>query len=168
MPGLTQVVVFKYSFQILPMANPAWYVLVLWESWFSSVFSWQLRRAVSQQMSLSNLDNQGKRSVFLLWIHLAQRMKVGSSSPPMALQPLCMVTRLGLSHIPEEYVSEMVAPQLVHAHKHLPPLPGFAGTQGWGAKAPSPLRVDSKESYIIAPWKRRELENMELSEKAII
>lgn len=40
-------------------------------------------------------------------------------------------------------MSEMVAPQLVHAHEHLPPLPGFAGTQGWYAKAPSPLHVDS-------------------------
>lgn len=72
MPGLTQVMVFKYSFQILAMTNPAWCVLVLWESWFPSVFSWQLRRTVSQQkMSLANLANQGKRSVFLLWIHLA-------------------------------------------------------------------------------------------------
>lgn len=59
----------------------------------------------------------------------------------MALQPLCMVARLGLSHVSEGYVSEMVAPQLVCAHEHLPPLPSFAGTQGWGAKAPSPLRV---------------------------
>lgn len=77
MPGLAQAMVFKYSFQILPMANPSWCVLFFWESWFPSVFSWQLRRAVLQQM-----DNQGKRSVFLLWIHLAQRLKVGSSSPP--------------------------------------------------------------------------------------
>lgn len=138
MPGLTQVMVFKYSFQILPMTNPAWCVLVLWESWFPSVFSWQLRRTVLQQkISLANLDNQGKRSVFLLWIHLAQRLKVGSSSPPVALQPLCVVTRLGLSHVLEGYVSEMVAPQLVRAHEHLPPLPSFAGTRGWGVKAPS-------------------------------
>lgn len=55
----------------------------------------------------------------------------------------------------------------VHAHEHLSPLPGSAGTQGWGAKAPSPLYVDSQESCSIVPW-RRTLENMESSEKAII
>lgn len=165
MPGLTQAMVFKYSFRILPMANPAWCVLLLWVSWFFSVFCWQLRRAVSQQkMSLPSSDNQGKRSVFLLCIHQAQRVKVGSSSPPMALLPLCMVTRLGLSHVSEGDVTERVAPQLVH--EHLPPLPGFAGTQCWGAlfmwthKNPAVLPlggeensgkhgIDTKSNYLI-------------------
>lgn len=49
MPGLTQAMILKHSFQIFPMANPAWCVLVLWESWFPSVFSWQLRRAVTAE-----------------------------------------------------------------------------------------------------------------------
>lgn len=147
MPGLTQAMVFKYSFQILPMANPAWCVLVLWESWFPSV---QKSCVTAEDVTVQL--GQPRQEVCVSVVDSS-----GTEGEGWLFQPLCMVTRLGLSHIPEEYMSEMVGPQLVHPHEHLPPLPAFAGTQGWSAKAPSPLHVDSQESYIIAPWKRREL-----------
>lgn len=85
----------------------------------------------------------------------------------MALQLLCMVTRLGLSHISEGCVSEMVAPELLHAHKHLPPLPGFAGTQGCKGSLSSSFGLIRVLQHCLLEEKRT-LENMELSEKAII